>query len=230
MTNYIVATIKPWNIAQFHQHQATLPGNWHLISEPKQLTVAYLEAIKPKYIFFPHWSWLVPQSIISQFNCVAFHMTDLPYGRGGSPLQNLISRGHQDTMLSALQMTETFDAGPIYAKQPLSLKGSATEIFQRSAQLTFEMITNIVKNEPKPIPQQGEVTEFKRRTPEQSHINGEQTLDKIYDLIRMLDADGYPSAFIEHGNYQLTFSQAKLDGEQLSATVTFSPKTLASTK
>ncbi len=31
-----------------------------------------------------------------KFECVCFHMTDVPYGRGGSPLQNLIIREPQE--------------------------------------------------------------------------------------------------------------------------------------
>ena len=30
-------------------------------------------------------------------------MTDLPYGRGGSPLQNLIIRGFESTKISAIE-------------------------------------------------------------------------------------------------------------------------------
>ena len=32
------------------------------------------------------------QEIHENYKCIIFHMTDLPFGRGGSPLQNLISR------------------------------------------------------------------------------------------------------------------------------------------
>ncbi len=56
-------------------------------------------------------------------------MTDLPYGRGGSPLQNLIQRGHTSTMLTALRCGAGLDTGDVYLKQPLSLHGSAEEIF-----------------------------------------------------------------------------------------------------
>ena len=44
-------------------------------------------------------------------------MTDLPYGRGGSPLQNLILDNKQKTMISAFKMTERMDEGPIYIKK-----------------------------------------------------------------------------------------------------------------
>lgn len=32
-----------------------------------------------------------------------FHMTNFPYGRGGSPLQNLMKRGHHTTTITALR-------------------------------------------------------------------------------------------------------------------------------
>src|SRR5690349_7716249 len=87
--------------------------HYHVVRlrDRKDLSSETLEQIKPEFLFFPHWSWLIPEKIHSQFDCVIFHMTDLPYGRGGSPLQNLIIRGHQETMLSALKCVKVFDAG-----------------------------------------------------------------------------------------------------------------------
>jgi len=55
-------------------------------------------------------------------------MTYMPYGRGGSPLQNLIVRGYRHTKLTALRMVEEFDAGPVYLKEDLCLEGNAEEI------------------------------------------------------------------------------------------------------
>ena len=75
--------------------------------------------VEPRYIFFPHWSWKIPKEIYEHYECVAFHMTDLPYGRGGSPLQNLIVREKYYTQISAFRVTEGMDEGPIYLKHPL---------------------------------------------------------------------------------------------------------------
>lgn len=208
--SYIVATIKDWNLQAYEKFYSIFPGSWTLINEPSQLTIEHLRRIKPRYIFFPHWSWLVPEDILDEFTCVCFHMTDVPYGRGGSPLQNLISRGHKDTKLTALKMTKQLDAGAVYLKAPLSLHGSAQQIFERCAILTFEMINSIITIEPIAIEQTGEVTTFPRRKPEQSEIKGDEKLSELYDLIRMMDADSYPKAFFHHGDFTLTFEQAKL--------------------
>jgi hypothetical protein len=63
-------------------------------------------------------------------------MSDVPYGRGGSPLQNLIVRGHRETKISELRMVADMDAGPVYRKEYLSLDGSARAIFECGAQIT----------------------------------------------------------------------------------------------
>jgi methionyl-tRNA formyltransferase len=101
--NYIVATIKNWNLKVYDEIIKNYPGNWHLITDPNELTVDNIKSLNPKYIFFPHWSQLVPLEILNLTTCICFHETDLPYGRGGSPLQNLISRGHKNTVISALK-------------------------------------------------------------------------------------------------------------------------------
>src|SRR5712671_2452257 len=143
--NYVVATIKPWNLSQFATRMPHLPGRWHLIETSDGLTPAVIASLQPRYIFFPHWSWKVPEEITRDFECVCFHMTDVPYGRGGSPLQNLITRGHKETVISALRMTSERDAGPVYMKTRLWLDGSAQEIFERASTIVFDMIAEIAK-------------------------------------------------------------------------------------
>lgn len=189
------------------------------IQNPGDFTLAAIENLAPRFIFLPHWSHKVPPEIHERFECVIFHMTDLPFGRGGSPLQNLISRGIYETKLCALRCVKEFDAGPIYLKSPLSLHGTAEEIFLRCTALVREMIIEILRNAPAPKSQQGKVTIFRRRRPEQSDIAGLTDLRQVFDYIRMLDADGYPPAFIEIGGLRLEFSRAALKQGEIVADV-----------
>ena len=221
---YVVAAIKPWNVAAFKRRAPGLPGGWHFVETPDKLTVGALERISPRYVFFPHWSWRVPAEIIAGFECVCFHMTDVPYGRGGSPLQNLISRGHTSTMLTALRMVDELDAGPVYLKQPLSLEGRAEEIFERAADLIYDMIGDIIVREPAPVPQQGEVVVFSRRAPHDSELPRSGSAATLYDFIRMLDAPTYPKAFLEWGNWRLEFDQASTATEAVEARVVIRKK------
>ena len=69
-------------------------------------------------------------------------------------------------------------------------------------------IIEILKKNPRPAPQSGEVTRFKRRKPEDGNWGSAGSLDEVFDYIRMLDAEGYPPAFVRIGNYKLEFSRA----------------------
>ena len=53
-------------------------------------------------------------SIFSKYYCIQFHTSHLPYGRGGSPIQNLVLRGIKKTKISAFVIkNKKIDAGPI---------------------------------------------------------------------------------------------------------------------
>jgi len=214
---YLVLGCKPWNQRLFEEQLRFLPGRWSYLGSPEELSLALVRKMRPRYIFFLHWSWRVPDKILHECECVCFHMTDVPFGRGGSPLQNLISRGIRETKLTALRMTDTFDAGPVFLKEPLSLDGGAEEIYLRAGKLSARMIEHIARVEPTPMPQKGEAVNFKRRKPEQSEIKSPANLEELYDFIRMLDADGYPRAFLEHNGFRFEFSRAALyDGHVMA--------------
>lgn len=207
---YLIAGTKSWNRTVYEEIISAYPGNWYFVDKKEELTLVFLQAIRPRFIFFLHWSWKVPPDIFQSFECVCFHMSDVPHGRGGSPLQNLILRGQRQTKLTALQMVEAFDAGPVYLKRALSLEGSAEEIYIRATYLSAEMIRHLVENEPTPAPQQGEVTLFDRRKPEESRIPQRACLKDLHDFIRMLDAQGFPNAFLDYKGFRYAFTRAAL--------------------
>ena len=221
----LVLSSRPWNSGLADRLSRRLDRDVHSISTKLQLTTEAVAEIDPLWIFVPHWSQLIPESIWGFWPTVIFHMTDLPYGRGGSPLQNLIKRGHSSTVISAVRCSSTFDAGDIYTKQPLSLHGSAEEIFLRADGVIEKMIEQIVSEEPAATPQQGEPVLFRRRTPAQSDLTncpkGDQTA--WYDQIRMLDAEGYPQAFLEAHGMRLEFRRVSKRSDGLHADVKIVP-------
>jgi methionyl-tRNA formyltransferase len=176
-------------------------------------------AQRPQAIYFPHWSWLIPASVYESVECVMFHMTDLPYGRGGSPLQNLILRGHTQTVLTAFRCDSGIDTGPVYDKRPLTLAGTAEQILARAAGLTADMIVELARALPQPTPQVGEVTVFARRKPDQGNLSQCASVASVYDFVRMLDATGYPPAFLEAGALRLEFSESRLGEDYVDARV-----------
>jgi methionyl-tRNA formyltransferase len=222
LKEYIVASKGEINKIDFDRFSKNLEGSWFFASTIDELN-ELLREVKPRFIFFPHWSWIVSVGILEKYECICFHMTDLPYGRGGSPLQNLIVRGYKETVISAIRMESELDTGPIYYKRPLSLDGTALEIFQRASEIIWKIIEDFVqdKGEQVAVQQSGDVINFKRRTPDQSLIPMDLSLEKIYDYIRMLDAPGYPAAFLKVGDYQLQFEKAQYVDNGLTAQVYF---------
>jgi methionyl-tRNA formyltransferase len=222
MPKYVVATLKPWNIKTYHHIISHYPGDWHLITHPEELSIKFIQALSPRYIFFPHWSHRVDDTILDIAECVCFHETDVPFGRGGSPLQNLIASSYTSTVISALRMTKEMDAGPVYLKKCLSLYGLAEEIYIRSSNIIASMILEIISNTPAPLPQEGTPLIFKRRTPSLSQIppDSESLLD-LFNHIRMLDAETYPLAFLKYGKMTIEFSRPALRTDKVITDATF---------
>jgi methionyl-tRNA formyltransferase len=116
-------------------------------------------------------------------------------------------------------MTKDFDAGPVYLQENLCLGGNAEEIYIRATHLAARMIKKIIEEEPEPKPQVGEPVTFQRRRPEESRINSPASLGDLHDFIRMLDAEGYPRAFVEVQGYRYEFSRSALYDGQIVADV-----------
>lgn len=218
----LIATIKDWNINNFYEFKKKFEDkyNLYLITNKDDLIYQNVKDLNPKYIFFPHWSWIIPDDIYNNFECVVFHMTDLPYGRGGSPLQNLIINEIYKTKISAIKVDKQMDSGDIYFKEDFDVsEGSAEEIFIKASKITFEkLIPKFLKEKIIPYKQDGVVTIFKRRNPSQSNLNTLEniSLDRIYDFIRMLDAKDYPKAYLLLNNkYKIEFFSVKKDNNKL---------------
>jgi methionyl-tRNA formyltransferase len=219
MNKYIVLSEKIWHEDLFQILKEKYHNDsWLLINRKEEFNISNLQFHQPTKIFIPHWSHIIPKEIYENYECLVFHMTDLPFGRGGSPLQNLIVRGFKSTKISAIKVEKGIDTGPVYLKRELNLEGTATTIFKRSTSVIKEMIFQIIDQNIKPIAQFGEITEFKRRKPEESNMMDLNELDQVYDYIRMLDCEGYPNAYVETKNFKIEFFNADLKTNEKTIT------------
>ena len=205
--NYVVVCNRPWFDNKINFLENMTKCKFHLIKDKDQLNFEKLVKISPKVIFFPFWSYIIPEKLYKQFKCIIFHMTDLPFGRGGSPLQNLIIRGYTDTIISAIKCIKEVDSGPVYLKKPLNINGNAEEIYIRASNIRQDMIADIILKDLKPVEQKGSIVNFKRRKPDEGSWAKANTLGEIYNYVRMLDASGYPPSFIKIGKFKLEFSR-----------------------
>ena len=191
----------------------------YLLSSPKKLTISYLKRKKPEIIFFPDWSWIIPNEIISNYKCICFHESNLPKFRGGSPIQNQIIRGITKTKTTAFIMNEKIDAGDIILQKNLSLEGSIQEIFSRMSENDYSLILKIINGKYKRRKQSGKPTTYSRRKPKESELKSlNHSINYLYNFIRMLE-DPYPNAFIRIGKQKLIFKKAIYNNKKLSLEV-----------
>ena len=191
----------------------------YLLSSPKKLTINYLKRKKPEIIFFPDWSWIIPNEIISNYKCICFHESNLPKFRGGSPIQNQIIRGVTKTKTTAFIMNEKIDAGDIILQKNLSLEGSIQEIFSRMYENDYSLILKIINGKYRRKKQSGKPTSYSRRKPKDSELKSlNHSKNYLYNFIRMLE-DPYPNAFIRIGKQKLVFKKAIYNNKKLSLEV-----------
>ena len=208
MNNYIIATEKIWNVNNFTKYQRE---GWFLVTDHKLLE-GTVNTLKPKIIFFPHWSWKIPKEIYEKYECVIFHGTNLPIGRGKEPFQWLIEGGYENTYITVFKCTDEIDAGEVYTKIPLSLSGSAEEVYTRCSNLIFEQIKNMIIKSDNGITnetfvQSGVPSECGHPTPE-ILLDAIDNLEEIYNKIRAWDAESYPKANFDTEDFNFEFSNA----------------------
>ena len=185
----------------------------------KRINFKYVNKINPKIIFFVHWSEMIPKRLYNNFLCIQFHSSNLPSFRGGSPIQNQIIKGLLKTKISAFKVEKRLDSGKICLKRNLSLAGNANDIYKRMEKMSFQMIKNLIsKKKINFYRQKGFVSSFSRRKPEQSNIGliKKPNFKKLYNFIRMLDADGYPKAFISFKGFKILLEQIKINKKILN--------------
>lgn len=210
----ILLSSNPIYLKTFNNLNRRTNQKWVYIDNKDDLKSQITNYKKINKIFVPHWSFKIPESIYNKYEVILFHMTDLPFGRGGSPLQNLIKLGYNKTKVSSIRVTDGIDEGPIYLKRSLSLEGTAEQIFNRTSSIITNMIIKINENKLVPKPQSGKPIYFKRRTPDQSRISDINSIKEIYDHIRMLDCEGYPKAFLEFEKYRFEFENVRFKNEE----------------
>lgn len=218
--NFIIITKRKWN----NENYKNLKKNIFIFDK---INIKKIRKINPKIIFFIHWSKYISSLIYNKYLCIQFHASNLPKGRGGSPIQNQILKNIKKTKISAFKVSKKLDSGPICSQENLSLEGNAFKILNRLEIKCLKIIKKIIKTKNlKFRKQKGVATYFRRRTPLDSEIVFQKikSSKKLYDFLRMLDAPGYPKAFIKLNKFKLTFDNIKIFKNRIYANVEINQK------
>jgi len=140
---------------------------------------------------------------LNNYNIVV-HASDLPQGKGFSPLQWQILNGQNEITLTLFEAVKEVDAGPYYLKDKIKFIG--TELYQELRESLgnkiIEMCSNFVDNfnELKPIDQKGVSTYFSRRTIRDDIIDVDKTIREQFNHFRIADNEKFPLWFEYLGN------------------------------
>jgi UDP-2,4-diacetamido-2,4,6-trideoxy-beta-L-altropyranose hydrolase len=165
-----------------------------------------------------------PEQILQFKSVVVVHESDLPRGRGWSPMTWRILNGEQSMILTLFQAAEKVDRGVIYGTREVALNGVEMLIELREIQISqsLKLISEFVEDFPNSLikarAQVGEPTYFPRRTKIDSHCNSDSTLDSIFDLLRVSDSRRYPVYFKKNGfTFSLRLDRiSNLDEEEMA--------------
>lgn len=134
------------------------------------------------------------------------HESDLPRGRGWSPLTWQIIEGKNCISVTLLEADITVDAGVIYDKEIIKLSGGEliNELRQLQADVTVRLCCKFLKNYPFIVTtarkQIGQASYYPRRRPQDSQLNPNRSIAEQFNLLRVVDNKRYPAFFEWAGN------------------------------
>jgi len=145
---------------------------------------------------------------------LVIHASDLPFGRGWSPHVWQLLEGRNEITVSLIEATDPVDSGNIWAKERVSFNG--TELFDEISSAIFDaelyLMDFALENYELIVPKQQDhsrATFYRRRSPEDSRIDVEQTLLSQFNLLRVCDPVRYPAFFEYEGvRYELFLKKA----------------------
>jgi methionyl-tRNA formyltransferase len=144
---------------------------------------------------------------------IVVHASDLPQGKGWSPMSWQILEGKYDIPLTLFEACEKVDSGVIYLQTTVSLDG--TELVDEWQYKLFVKIKELCLNFLKQLPhvngreQIGQESFYRRRTPKDSRLDINKTIQEQFNLLRIVDNEAYPAFFEIHGRkYILTVRSA----------------------
>lgn len=149
-------------------------------------------------------------------NNIVVHESDLPKGKGWSPVTWQVLEGVNDIPITLFEAVENIDAGPIYKQKHIHLKGNELidEIKHLQGLATIALIRDFVEKYPNNIgiEQVGKSTYYERRSSIDSKLDIDQSIREQFNLLRVCDNERYPAFFELNGiHYQLKIEKVEND-------------------
>ena len=151
------------------------------------------------YVFVLGYTKILPKSFIEKNKlAMVIHESNLPKGKGFSPLQWQILQNKNIIKINLIKLESKVDSGDIILTDYLKLNGSELydEIRNKQAEVTFRLIDKFLRQKINRYKKQkGNETFFKKRSPADSKIDIKQSLKKSFNLLRVCNNIKWPAFF-----------------------------------
>ena len=168
------------------------------------------------FCFYLSCGQIVPAIILAQFrHNLVVHESDLPRGKGWSPLTWQILEGKNRIPATLFEAAEKVDSGVLYAQDWMEFEGHEliNELREAQAKVTIKLCKRFVEGYPqilcKAHEQEGEESFYPRRCETDSELDPLQSLAAQFDQLRAVDNQRYP-AFFEFRNHWYLFKIEKV--------------------
>ena len=186
-------------------------GSVDLLSDSNQISqsndVAFLLSCEKK---------VIPEILRRSRSNIVVHASELPKGKGMSPLTWQILEGKNRIPITLFEAVEAIDAGPVYIIEYVDFIGNELlhEMQNSVGVKIMEMCETFLNDWPQilsnGIAQNGDPSFYKKRTPGDSRLDPQKSLSEQFNLLRVVDNDRYPAFFEWNGRrYNLKIELSK---------------------
>lgn len=199
----IMSYIKKWVEKHSQNHQISICTNFDDLQTGD-------------FLFLISFLKKVPSEIRDFFKySLVIHGSDLPHGRGWSPLVWQILEGHNNITLTLFEAVDKIDAGKIWKKETISFEGHELfdEISNKFFQQEIKLMDFALENFSNIEPYEQEIFDgeyYQKRSPIDSEIKPSPFTNEEFELLRIADPNRYP-AFFTFRNHKYKISLEKLD-------------------
>ncbi len=183
------------------EHDLTARGHQvnsgHLVSDLKEGDAA----------FFLGCGQMIPHDLLARnTHNLVVHESNLPSGRGWSPLTWQILEGKNHIPITLFEARPQVDSGQIYLQRQMQFKGDelADALRKKQGQYSVDLCLEFMDTYPEVISkakqQEGKPSYYSRRTPEDSRLDVNKTIKEQFNLMRVADNTAYPLFFEMNGH------------------------------
>jgi methionyl-tRNA formyltransferase len=160
------------------------------------------------YVFVLGYTKILPKIFIERNKLVmVIHESNLPKGKGFSPLQWQILQNKNIIKVNLIKLEPKVDSGDIILTDYLKLNGSELydEIREKQSEVTFQLIEKFLnKKIIQYKKQKNKETFFRKRNANDSKLDINQSLKKSFNLFRICNNEEWP-AFFYYKNHKYIF-------------------------